>query len=94
MGRSASQWAPDAVIHVGGDTVALEVECVQKTDGRYRDIYWRYREDRTIAACLYVAEESLLNVLIKQAGDFPNVYFMNRAELFEKNAAPTLSGML
>ncbi len=84
MGRSASMWAPDAVIHIGGDPVALEVECVQKTDERYRDIFWRYQEDRATAACLYVAEESLLSALIKQAGDFPRIYFTSTAELFEK----------
>ena len=84
MGRSASQWAPDAVLHIGGDPFALEVECVQKTDERYRDIFWRYQEDRTTVGCLYVAEESLLNALIKQAGDFPTIYFTSTAELFQK----------
>lgn len=84
MGRSASLWAPDAVIHIGGDPFALEVECVQKTDERYRDIFWRYREEREIVACLYVADESLLNTLLEQAKNFPRIYFTTKTELFEK----------
>ena len=82
--RSVRLWAPDAVIEIGGDPFALEVECVQKTDERYRDIFWRYQEDSTLAGCLYVADESLLNTLMEQARDFPRIYFTSTAELFEK----------
>lgn len=85
MDRSASQWAPDAVIHIGGGgPIAVEVECVRKTEARYRDIFWRYQEDRTLAGCLYVTDESLLDILMEQARDFPTIYFTGIAELFEK----------
>ena len=84
MGRSAGHWAPDAVIHIEGDPYALEVECVQKTDDRYRDIFWRYEEDRETVACLYVADESFLKSLLEQAKDFKHIYFTSTAELFEK----------
>ncbi len=84
MGRSANKWAPDGVIYMGGDPMAVEVECVQKTDKRYRNIFWRYEAESSIAGCLYVAEESFLSTLMEEAKDFPSIYFMSRAELFEK----------
>ncbi|PIW65537.1 MAG: hypothetical protein COW12_01340 [Candidatus Omnitrophica bacterium CG12_big_fil_rev_8_21_14_0_65_45_16] len=84
MGRAASKWAPDAVVHVGEDPFALEVECVRKTDERYRDIFWRYQEDRETVACFYVANESFLKSLLEQAKDFKHIYFTSTAELFEK----------
>jgi len=84
MGRSAGHWAPDAVIHIEGDPYALEVECVRKTDARYHEIFWRYNYDRDTAACLYVTEKSLLNILLERAKDFQHIYFTSTADLFEK----------
>jgi hypothetical protein len=84
MGSPASKWAPDAVIHIGGDPVALEVECVRKTDARYHDIFWRYNYNQSIAGCLYVTEKNLLNALLERAKDFDDIWFTSTAELFEK----------
>ena len=89
MGRPASEWAPDGVIHIGGDPVAIEVECVQKSHERYRKIFWRYKEERSIGPCLYIAEESFLKTLMEEAKDFPGIYFTSIAELFEKKEKTT-----
>jgi hypothetical protein len=70
------------VIQIGGDPFALEVECVQKMDRRYEDIFSRYETDPEIAACLYVTTESLLETLRKRAASFPRIYFTTRTELF------------
>lgn len=76
---------PPTPSFISGETpFAVEVECVQKTDERYKDIFWRYQGEPEIAACLYVAEESLLNALIDHAKDFPTIYFTTKTELFEK----------
>ncbi len=84
MGRSVRLWAPDAIIRVGGDPFALEVECVQKMDRRYEEIFSRYQDDPEIAACLYVTSESLLGALMERAKHFPRIYFTTLPELFEK----------
>ena len=84
MGRSVRLWAPDAVVQVGEESFALEVECVQKMDQRYNEIFSRYQEDFEIAACLYVAEESLLTGLMERARDFPKIYFTSQADLFAR----------
>jgi len=84
MGRSIRLWAPDAVIEVGGDAFALEVERVQKETDRYEDIFRRYQQDPEIAACLYLTTASLFDLLLKQAGDYPRIYFAVLRELFEK----------
>lgn len=84
MGSPASEWAPDAVIHIDGDPYALEVECTQKTDARYHQIFWRYNYDRDTAGCLYATEKNLLNALLERAKDFTNIYFTSTADLFEK----------
>lgn len=84
MGNSAGHWAPDAVIHIDRTPYALEVECTQKTDARYREIFWRYNYDRNTAGCLYVTEKKLLNTLLERAKDFTDIYFTSTAELFEK----------
>ncbi len=84
MGRSIRLWAPDAVLQVGGDSFAVEVERVQKEDVRYEDIFARYQEDSDLTACLYITTESLLNLLIEKAQRYPNIYFAALSELFEK----------
>lgn len=84
MGRSARIWVPDALIHIGGDPFALEVECVQKMDRRYEDIFSRYQSDPELSACLYVTTESLMETLLKKALGFPAVYFVSKEELFGK----------
>ena len=90
MGRPASEWAPDGVIHIGGDPVRIEVECVQKANERYRKIFRRYKEERSIGPCLYIAEESFLKTLMEEAKDFPGIYFTSIAELFEKKEKTTI----
>ena len=84
MGRSARLWAPDAVIRVGGDLFAVEVERVQKENVRYEDIFARYQEDFELSACLYITTESLLSLLLEKADKYPNIYFVTWSELFKK----------
>jgi hypothetical protein len=84
MGRSVRLWAPDAVIEVGGDTFAIEVERVQKESVRYEDIFGRYQNDPEITACLYLTDENLLPLLLEKAERYPAIYFTSRVELFEK----------
>jgi len=86
MGKSARLWAPDAIIHVGGDPFALEVERIQKMDARYEDIFLRYEEDSSISACLYVTTEELLETLLPKAEECRRIYFTTVGELFEKRA--------
>ena len=89
IGRSIRLWAPDAVIEVGGDSFAVEVERVQKETVRYEDIFKRYQTDPEIAACLYLADPKLLPLLLEKAGDCPAIYFASLAELFEKKEKTT-----
>jgi len=84
MGRSVRLWAPDAVIQIGEDPFAVEVECIQKEDRRYEDIFSRYREDPEIAACLYITTESLVETLMKRAQHYSRIYFTTVTELFQK----------
>lgn len=84
IGRSVRLWAPDAVIQVGGDSFAVEVERVQKEDVRYEDIFVRYRENPELTACLYITTENLLNLLIEKSHGYPTVYFATLSELFNK----------
>lgn len=84
MGRSVRLWAPDAIISVGGDPFALEVECIQKMDRRYEDIFSRYQTDPEISACLYVTTETLVQSLMKRAQAYPKIYFTTQLELFGK----------
>jgi hypothetical protein len=84
MGRSVRLWAPDAVIQVGGDSFAVEVERVQKESVRYEDIFARYQNDPELTACLYMTGENLLPLLLEKAEGYPAVYFTTLAELFEK----------
>jgi len=84
MKRSAKLWAPDALLLVEGDAFALEIECVQKMDRRYEDIFSRYEEDTEIAGCLYVTTESLVGNLMKRAQGFTKIYFTTEKDLFEK----------
>ena len=84
MGRSIRLWSPDAVIQVGGDSFALEVERVQKENERYEDIFARYEGDDEISACLYVTSGSLLSLLMEKAEGYPIIYFATLADLFER----------
>jgi len=84
MGRSVRLWAPDAVVEVGGDTFAIEVERMQKETVRYEDIFSRYQNDPEITACLYMTDAKLLPLLLEKAERYPGVYFTSLAELFEK----------
>jgi hypothetical protein len=84
MGRSIRLWAPDAVIDVGGDAFAIEVERVQKETVRYEDIFKRYQADPEIAACLYLTDQKLLQLLLEKAERYPRIYFTTIHELFEK----------
>lgn len=84
MGRSVRLWAPDAVIEIGGDLFALEVECIQKMDRRYEEIFYRYGTDPEISSCLYVTTESLVEALMKRAQNYSRIYFTTLKELFEK----------
>lgn len=84
MGRSVRLWAPDALIDIGGDNFAIEVERMQKETVRYEDIFQRYQTDREIVACLYMTDEKLMPLLLEKAAQFPAIYFTTLAELFEK----------
>ena len=84
MGRSIRLWAPDAVIDVGGDAFAIEIERGQKETVRYEDIFKRYQADPEIAACLYLTDQKLLPLLFEKAERYPRIYFTTIAELFEK----------
>ena len=84
MDRSIRLWAPDAVIDIGGDSFAIEVERMQKEAVRYEDIFKRYQTDPDIVACLYLTDEKLMPLLLEKAMDYPAIYFMTIAELFEK----------
>lgn len=84
MGRSVRLWAPDAVIEVGGDTFAIEVERMQKESVRYEDIFSRYQNDPEITACLYMTDAKLMPLLLEKAEMYPAIYFTTIAELFEK----------
>lgn len=84
MGRSVRLWAPDALIDVGGDNFAIEVERMQKETVRYEDIFQRYQTDREIVACLYMTDEKLMPLLLEKAAQYPAIYFTTLAELFEK----------
>jgi len=84
MGRSIRLWAPDAVMQIGGDSFAVEVERVQKENVRYEDIFSRYQNDSEITASLYMADENLLPLLLEKAQGYPSIYFTTLSELFEK----------
>ena len=84
MGRSVRLWAPDAVIQVGGDLFAVEVERVQKDNVRYEDIFARYQKDSELSACLYITTANLLNLLLEKADHYPNIYFATVSDLFQK----------
>ena len=84
MGRSIRLWAPDAVIQIGGDSFALEIERVQKEDLRYEDVFARYQGDSELTACLYITTENLLNLLMEKAERYSNIYFITLSDLFEK----------
>lgn len=84
MGRSVRLWAPDAVINIGEDTFAVEVELAQKETDRYEEIFARYQRDPEISACLYLTDEKLLPLLLEKAERYSAIYFASLADLFRK----------
>lgn len=84
MGRSVRLWAPDAVVTIGGDPFALEVECAQKEGRRYEEIFARYQEEPEIVGSLYVTTEDLLEALLLKARNFPRIYFITLTTLFNQ----------
>lgn len=84
MGRSVRLWAPDAILTIGGDPFALEVECAQKEGRRYEEIFGRYQEEPEIVGSLYVTTQDLLGTLLLKARNFPRIYFITLPELLSK----------
>ncbi len=84
MRRSVRLWAPDAVMRIGGDTFAIEVERTEKETDRYEDIFSRYQGDSEITACLYLADQKLMPLLLEKAQAYPAIYFAAISELFEQ----------